>query len=184
MTTLTKPVWLLDVDGVINACSRELPTNNHPEDTWNSVHCAAMGAIWPITWSTVVRDFLLDAHERVEIRWHTTWQHDAQTIADALSLPEWEVQPAPEFYSRHSMYGGWGGSPSSWWKMGGALDVVNNEKRPLIWTDDDLSNFEVDRFLSLKTSDVPTILVTPDTTCGLTANQLRSISAFIEKHQE
>jgi hypothetical protein len=45
-----------------------------------------------------VVNFLTGVHEegRAEIRWHTTWQHDAQNLADLVGLPKFPVADAPE----------------------------------------------------------------------------------------
>ena len=45
-----------------------------------------------------VVDFLIGVHEqdRAEIRWHTTWQHDAQNLANLVGLPTFPIAEAPE----------------------------------------------------------------------------------------
>ena len=85
-----KPVWLLDIDGVINATvgwKGKPPTQVWAASNW--IDTVAADAIqFRILSARPVIEFVKLVHEtgRAEIRWHTTWQHSAQNVADALGL--------------------------------------------------------------------------------------------------
>lgn len=119
---MKKPVWLLDIDGVVNAVA-------HLD---GMVNTKVMG--FPINYSPKVIEFIKAVHadERAEIRWHTTWQESARSkFAPAVGLPDF---PVADNGPRHDGAGGRG-----WWKDRAAHDVVFVEGRPLLWTDDDLN---------------------------------------------
>lgn len=171
------PVVLLDVDGVVNALSAHFPSTSF-EGTWHKSTCFCDGDPFIITWSTVVRDFLLELDRVAEIRWHTTWQLSAHRISIALDLPKWEIADAPEFIARHSS--------DYWWKHGAAIRVVADEGRPLIWLDDDLYHFEVEYFKSVRRTvpEADFCLIKPDSNIGLSKKNLKTIWDFCEKYQE
>ena len=81
---MTVPVWLLDIDGVLNAAAKKPDRNVWPAADWieGRAHEAG-GAAWRILAARPVVDFIRGVHEegRAEIRWHTTWQHDAAAVA-------------------------------------------------------------------------------------------------------
>lgn len=141
-----KPVLLLDVDGVVNAMSKQAPTHVWPADVWRRAKIQARdGMEYPFLWAIPVVEWLTRLHESgdVEIRWHTTWQHEALEVGKVLGLPEFKVQECPEFaeYERN-------GSELSaklisacmpgWWKYPAAENLVSDEGRRVIWIDDDI----------------------------------------------
>lgn len=167
-----KPVLLLDVDGVLNACpwDGEFP-NTHAEDTWSLVDGIANGMVWPIRYSSVVIDRINAISERVDVRWLTTWKHDAPTLGHKLGLREFPVQNEilPSRYA--------------WWKMNQAAHVLEVEKRSIIWVDDDLT-YEW-RYVSNEIApDLPKCFVNPSTDCGLTVKELDTIEQFIETYEQ
>lgn len=177
-----KPVFLLDVDGVINACQYKLPTT-WPEDTWRRTTARALNGEFPILYSTEVIDFINRMADVVEIRWHTTWQHEALALGRQLGIEaEFEVADAPEFdMYTYKMSSTWYNGPHGWWKMAAALRVVNDEERPLIWADDDLFGWNKDIFWSHAESFYYEVkLVTPLTEWGLTPDELEGIEDFAE----
>ncbi len=173
-----RPVWLLDVDGVLNACSSRGCRTVWPQECWNSCVVADLdGRKWPILVADPVVSYLRAVHVNgdAEIRWHTSWQHSApQRLAPALGLPDWPVAVAPEYHdpSGHTAHG--------WWKLGAAARVLEEEGRRLVWTDDDIS------FGAQLTGAVGELLrrpgvlaVTPRTTIGLTRKNLLAVDAFL-----
>lgn len=172
-----KPVWLLDIDGVVNAATKKPDRNVWPLKNWLATNVEGM----PILASRNVLGFLREVHAtgRAEIWWHTTWQESAQHLADALDLPTWPVRPAPEFADFNSAAG-----RSGWWKLPAAERVVQIEKRPLIWTDDDITwsiggRYDVDANLR---AHAPALLVSPNERTGLTPKHLRQIGDFLNIH--
>jgi hypothetical protein len=185
-----KPVWLLDVDGVLNACTKVPDRNVWTKDQWDGGKASASGREWPIMWARPVAEFIRTVHaqDRAEIRWHTTWQHEASAIADLLGLPEFAIADAPEFLAHEQR------TPASeaerireghprpaWWKLPAAERVVRDEGRPLIWTDDDitwsLARYNADAGLR---AHAPALLVSPNERTGLTPKHLRQIGDFLD----
>ena len=149
---MAKPILLLDIDGVVNAMSKQAPTHVWKASQWNrGTQLARDGVEYPMLWATPVIEWLSSLHTggRVEIRWHSTWQHEAPLVGKLMGLPEFEVQECPEFGS----YQDNGSALASdlikacmppWWKYPAAERVVTEEKRPLIWIDDDI-DYQISR---------------------------------------
>jgi len=180
------PVWLLDVDGVINACTPKPDPSIWAQDMWREGKAAADNGTFTIRWSTSVVDFIREVAEsgRAEVRWHTTWQHHAAAIEELTGLPSLAVAEAPEFDSP-SAYAAKAiadGRPD-WWKLPTAERVVRDECRPLIWTDDDITSglwrYDVDAGLR---AFAPALLVSPNERTGLTPKHLRLIGDFLDIH--
>lgn len=166
---MTIPVWLLDIDGVLNAVDYPTSTlrfKTWPQDAWLNARITK----FPFSVAAAVRDFICKAHESglVEIRWHTTWQEDAQKVASWLELPTFPVHHAPEAQ-------GW---DNAWWKLPSALRVLYLEKRPLLWTDDDI-NYELTVRQKKKFQEDGALLICPKTEVGLAPAELRRINKFL-----
>lgn len=181
-----KPIWLLDIDGVVNAASKKGDPSVWPREQWLSTTATCGGKAWPILASTSVLDFLREVHEkqRAQIWWHTTWQAEAQNLADALDLPAWPIRPAPEYdrMPQHAAEAIRDNRPD-WWKLPAAERVVKIEGHPLIWTDDDITwslrRYDVDAEMR---DHAPALLVSPNERTGLTPKHLRQISDFLDAH--
>lgn len=180
-----RPVWLLDVDGVLNAISKEPDGAVWPKNKWVTATARSGNANWPILAAQPVLDFIARTHTsgRAEVRWHTTWQHDALALGKLLGLPEFAVQDCPEFYRERQLTGG--AAPvtvrGSWWKLPAAERVLGEEGRPLIWTDDDI-RWEIEllgRDRNLRRLG-PVLTITPPQHVGLTPKHLRLIDEFID----
>ncbi|GHJ44321.1 hypothetical protein Cs7R123_16630 [Catellatospora sp. TT07R-123] len=182
---MAKPVWLLDIDGVINAVTHEPDLRVWPRDQWvRASAVSAHGIEWPLLAARPVLDFLHRVHAegRAEIRWHSTWQSYAVNVGTALGLPRWPVAECPEFAEdgdaeiasplivvRHH-----------WWKLPTAQRVLD-EGRPLLWTDDDARH-------QLRRRDRAgwgawALVVAPPVESGLTARQLRRIDTWLTERQ-
>jgi hypothetical protein len=181
---MNKPVLLLDVDGVINVVARKPPTHIWYADAWVETQVRTGEHNYRILAAQPVLDLLERIHVEglAEIRWHTTWQNDTEILADALCLPSWPVAHAPEFRGglawisariRNEL--------NPWWKVPAAERVVREEKRPLIWLDDDITwslrRYNVDRELR---DYAPTLTISPDEKIGLTKKCLLRIEQFLE----
>lgn len=170
-----KPLWLLDVDGVLNAVTRE-PVLSEWDDM-TLTRASANGRSWPIWYSPalIARINALVEMDRVEVRWLTTWTHDAaQHLSPVIGLDgaEWGVveRRPPTSYR--------------WWKLEAAQRVMDEEGvRPLVWTDDDLRyerlamhwlNAEVEHYMA----------ISPKPHIGLTPRHLDAIEAYCFKHVE
>lgn len=178
--SLLPPVWLLDIDGVINATASKGDPTVWPRDTWRAEKLEAGGMRLPILVAQPVLDFITEVHERglAEIRWHTTWQELAPTVfAPTFDLPVFPVQASPEYGD------GWSEShPGAWWKLPAAGRVVNVEGRRLVWTDDELTLFgSVPHIHGISEH---ALLVAPRQLLGLTGKNLKAIRGFLGMGEE
>lgn len=182
------PVWLLDIDGVLNAGGIDASVfkTKWPKATWLETRMRVeLDPPWefanngPVHLAVAepVRDFIVKVHEAglATIRWHTTWRDAAQQLAQWLTLPTFPVQWAPEYYA----------GQRSWWKVPAAVRVVKEEGRRLLWTDDDLARR---RFVIKR--DHPEIynptnlIVSPSDRFGLSPNELQRIWNYLEKEKD
>ncbi|MBF9129500.1 hypothetical protein I0C86_11055 [Plantactinospora sp. S1510] len=176
--TIPPPVWLLDIDGVLNAVTKTPDPNVWPLDRWSRGEASDGETEWPILFARPVADFLRQVHEegRAEIRWHTTWQQEAGAVGKLLDLPAFPVQPSPEWAVQLR------GETEEWWKIGAALRVAEAEGRSLVWTDDDAGSRHLRRRVRARlTSVVPCLIVVPSPRAGLTPKHLRKIDAFLTR---
>jgi hypothetical protein len=182
LTSPTKPVWLLDIDGVLNATHRYFPTHVWPRNDWRQFKAMGNSREWTLKVAQPVHDFIQQVHDSglVEIRWHTTWQHAAQNVARELVLPEFPVHEAPEYNSTAWTYSVQG----LWWKLPAAWRVIAEEKRPLIWTDDDISFLTNKEQLAALKAAGKVLLIEPSSTEGLVKKHLTKIQEFIDLLQE
>src|SRR5687768_10208625 len=140
------PVMLLDIDGVVNAMSTKPPTHVWKAHHWNQgSQLADDGVEYPMLWAQPVVDWLTVLHEQelAEIRWHSTWQDESLKVGRLMGLPEFKVQECPEWL-RYQFNGSALASEliracmPPWWKYPAVERVVTQEKRRLIWIDDDI----------------------------------------------
>lgn len=173
-----RPVWLLDIDGVLNAISGKPDRTVWPANDWRRFDAtdARTDTTWPILAAQPVADFIRQVHQagRAEVRWHTTWQQSAREVGAKLGLPDFEVYPAPEFLEGET------GLRTGWWKVPGALRVIEQERRPLIWTDDDATLGRIMPTPYDVVSSYPNLLIAPRQRLGLTRRQLRTISDHLD----
>lgn len=189
-----KPGWLLDIDGVINACGVTDFKARWPEEEWMITRLGPDGPdgqTYPFRVAPSVRDFIGEMFASgVDIRWHTTWQEGAEVAAEYLGLPTFPVLPAPEF--RDYRYRS-GSGPGGWWKLPSAARLFAEEpERPWIWTDDDIV-FYVPAYLDLlKTACIINddrissaitcsnrLFISPDEKYGLSPTHLSVIRGFV-----
>lgn len=166
-----QPTWLLDIDGVVNATSKIPDTQVWPASTrWiERLVEDSKAAAWRILAAQPVLDFIWSVHEGsyADIVWLTSWQTDAQLVADALSLPQLRTIEAP--MTPQTKYAG-----RSWWKLAEATREGVAGQR-LVWTDDHIS----EEITSLGWDD-DCLLIAPDAKTGLTPDQLKQIAVFLE----
>ncbi|MEU2351347.1 HAD domain-containing protein [Modestobacter sp. NPDC049651] len=165
------PVLLLDVDGVLNALTPELPAG------W------ARGRFngYVLSWDPTVTARLRDWHEsgRVELQWLTTWTADADALlADPMGLPRGlrvhERAAAPTGFA-----GRWG-ALAGWWKLTAAQDVAAAEPgRRIVWIDDDLADQAADAGEWLA-ANPQVFVVSPHLATGLTHAELDAVEAWLD----
>lgn len=182
-----RPIWLLDVDGVLNAATATPDESAWP--VWRTGEAIAAGGEWPITWAEPVADAITRIHGTglVDILWLTTWEDAAnESLGPLLGLPELpvasRVRPEGSGEGAHGFVGTRAGARRPWWKFDVAERILDPEPlRPLIWTDDDLS-WEPDARAWAEQRPSPTLLIAPATDVGLTAEHLAAIEEFCREH--
>ena len=155
---MTTPIWFLDIDGVVNAAGDDLPRH------LTRTEATTAGTTWPIHYSPEVVEFINMVHRGrlAEIRWLTTWGQDARTsFAPSVGLDE---------FPAYDMYDG-----VDWWKAEIVTGSIADEQRPVIWTDDDISDDDTKR---LATFTISTMTVAPITEDGLVASDLLRVLEF------
>jgi len=163
------PLWLLDVDGVINAVCGTVPPG-YERRRING---------FQITWPTEIVARMRQLHETgaVEIRWLTTWCDDAASkIAPGLGLPlDCVVEGSADHLDPENRY--------VWWKSVTAKRLSDAEPdRPLIWTDDDLDYAEIQGEVDwLRDRTGPTLAIAPDVRQGITPKLMAKIEAFLDR---
>lgn len=169
------PVLLLDIDGVLNAMSKQLQIRHWKAEYWHRGSVRARDGIdYPMTWAQPVVDWInaLDRVRAVEIRWHTTWQYEALKVGGLMGLNEFAVQDCPEYVEYETNGSALAARLHSlcmprWWKYPAVERVVTDEKRRVIWIDDDI-NDEISKGARRALGQVhPVKLVCPASGTGL-----------------
>lgn len=165
--TASTPVWLLDVDGVLNA---DRPGWGAPA---RQGHVPLAGFYYRLRWSPGLVERVTALHESgsVEIRWATTWVDHIELVERLLRLPAFA-----------SAFRGLGQLPAykaPLRKLDAALGVVEVERRPLVWTDDDAIPGGGEARDRLELAGVPVMFIVPDPRTGLQPEDLDAIEEFI-----
>lgn len=159
------PVWLLDVDGVLNANRpgwHAAPRRAHVVDS--------AGHDWVIRWAPelIMCVRRLITLGRVEVRWCTTWCPDADRLEALWSLPSlgraFDTVPKGRFTGDI--------------KLAAAREVLASGRR-LIWTDD----MVVPTFGPLYdelTADGRGLLIRPESRIGLTPEHMAMIEEWVK----
>src|SRR4051794_18921570 len=104
----TTPVWLLDVDGVLNALPDWNADEPAPDHAWQDYEVVTASPRvhdqhkYRITYSPTLTKAIHDLHESgaVEVRWLTTWGRGANVeLADKLGLQHFDVAGEPDVLS-------------------------------------------------------------------------------------
>jgi hypothetical protein len=155
-----RPVWLLDVDGVLNA--------NRPG--WGAAPRSGMayagGMGFKIRWAPALANRIRIMHRSglVEIRWATTWCPWAGQIENLLALPA----------LGRAFDGEVNGTAARLAKYAAAQQVLA-EGRRLIWTDDDAIPADGPDREALAGA----LLIAPSPRRGLQPEDLDAIEKFI-----
>lgn len=185
---MSKPVLLLDIDGVVNAISKTEPRHVWPTLVWSRDGYPSGGVVFPLLWSRPVIEYLVDLSERVEVRWHTTWQEEAHEFARIVGLPEGfgliakapERMASPGIFARQQFLAG----KPAWWKYPAAERVLVEEKRPLVWIDDEIHSKINERYRANMSALGDVCLVCPNEQTGITRKHMRKIEEFLLKMEE
>lgn len=167
-----RPLWLLDIDGVINSPVLEPPTEVWPD--WIKTKARSYSGTWRIHTAVEVRDFIKHCHETglAEIRWHSTWQECSNNVGGVVDLPAFPIQDAPE--ALRSRF-----SDSPWWKLPAVWrEVVTG--RPVLWTDDDMDYLTTEQRATLTAAGCK--MIQPDGGTGLSPTDLKEIQEYLGQY--
>lgn len=171
-STPTSPVWLLDVDGPLNGsrCG------------WGSAPSRAtaysQGRAYTMRWSAPAMDIIRALHvsRALEVRWATTWAPDADQLERLMGLPPLvrsltveDVATIPKSMAA---------------KQAAALAVVEVERRPLVWTDDEAIPDDSEFHARLRSAGQPLLLLAPHSSRGLREEHLDAVTAFTHRCAE
>lgn len=162
-------VWLLDIDGVVNA-SR--PGWGGPP---RQAFVRALGIDFRITWAPalVAEITRLHASDRVQVRLASTWNGHADALGKAL---RWSLPLA--FDPRGAALTPAAAAAA---KLAAALDVVAAGIR-LIWTDDEAIPTEGHALETLRAAGA--LLIAPRPRRGLQPKDITAIKAYLGLGQE
>lgn len=163
MNAYPQPVWLLDVDGVLNA----------PRPAWAEMETAKCAGL-TIRWSPPLMDRIRTLHASgvVEVRWASTWCGFPEQLAALGAVLSLEFASA---FGRRPMSKTWAEL-----KVEAAVDVLI-EGRRLVWADDCEVAAGRDLYAEIRAaeSEGRALLVQPEPHLGLTAEHLDAIEAFL-----
>jgi hypothetical protein len=160
------PVWLLDVDGVLNASRPGWGGPPQRRLVWSPTDQTS----YPMRWAPDLIDRIRSLHVggKVEIRWCTTWCPDAGELERLWRLPELEralvADPMPR-------------GAACWPLKLEAARAVLAEGRRLIWTDDEALPKPGEARAELTAGGLA-LLIAPRPRHGLRSDDLDRIEAF------
>jgi len=163
---MNKPIWLLDVDGVLNALDKRSKDWPHYETP------VCRGYVIRYAPALIERMDALVAADKVEIVWLTTWWDNI------IHLPftNWHGYRVANTEDEYNAFRKFSGS-YDWWKRPVAQRLYTPGQK-MIWTDDDLAFDRVS--VEWVKSVYPDVLgISPNTNHGLTPAHLDTIEAFL-----
>lgn len=163
MTVSEPPVWLLDVDGVVNATR---PGWGGPP---RRAHVTAGGHEWQLRWEPKLIGCIRMLHMAavVEVRWCTTWCPWADTLERLWQLPT---------LGRAFAYAPTG-MRATYEKADAARKVLADGRR-LVWTDDEVVPEPGDPLHEELTAYGQALLIRPSARRGLRPEHLHEIERF------
>jgi hypothetical protein len=161
-----RPVWLLDVDGVLNAARPGW------DETPAQGQAFVDGVRYRLRWAPGLTRRIKALHRSgtVEVRWATTWVDHIAQVERLLRMPQ--LQTAFTGLAEDGV------DPADL-KVRAALNVVEIERRPLIWTDDDAIPGHGPLRERLQAAGVPILLMSPGSGHGLQPDDLAAIDDFV-----
>lgn len=177
-----KPIWFLDIDGVVNVLKWKTTSNKKPAylnlwETWEET--TILG--YPILFSPELIKELNELSHHVQFKWLTTWKHDApKHFAPQVGLNNFEVAVADgsEYPNAHLFQGEY------WWKMNAVINSLNTEGAPVIWSDDDINRKTTGLFVKkhAESMGVPLKTFAPFSGQGLAPHHIENAYSFLEEN--
>lgn len=171
----TKAKWLLDLDGVINACPRNPDPPPAIWDHWISVEISNAHSTqpWPILAAKPVLDFIIEhvSNGLVEVLWHSTWQEEANKVGQALGLPEFDVLAPLALVDQPK--------GRVWWKLPPAQQALRDSQGHVIWTDDEATTPSLPMGERRLWKDAGALVIAPNGYQGLSKPNLDKILFYL-----
>lgn len=160
------PVWLLDVDGVINVTRPRWGTAPHSGTAY------ADGYAYRMRWAPALIDRIRRLHGTglVEVRWCTTWCAFADELERLWRLPRLERAFTDPLNGHEAVEA----------KQAAARMVLADGRR-LVWTDDQVVPTPGTRLYDELTADGRALLIRPSARRGLRSADLEAIEEFAAK---
>lgn len=170
-----KPLLLIDVDGTLN-CFPQPTFQQVMEDPadWREATAATQGRTYKIWWRESLAGFMGELHrkELADWLWLTTWEQDARSeIAPLLGLPDFPALPHSEGQARPG---------PDWWKWLQVRKLWEEELRPIVWLDDDITE-EVREWAEELMGD-SCLLINPASNPSLTVEDWHRVEEFLLSH--
>lgn len=184
MTLTGPPIWLLDVDGVLNAfgpySANAKKSARWINPYWDNIKmyngvAFSNGRGYTIRWAPTLVERINELHDTgaVEIRPCTTWNSDWVEIATLLGLPT-DLEPAFPTRGVH-----WRDITIR--KMRAASSIFDSG-HPLIWTDDQAVPFTWEPLHALMEAGGRSLLIRPKEALGLLPGDMDAIDLFVQMH--
>lgn len=187
---MTTPVWLLDVDGVLNAVvgkGKKPPRSaGWPADSWLDFVADTTISQVPDEFRIVAAQPVLDVVRRArdeglaEVRWLTTWEESdlvLNELAPKLGLPDFPIAGRQTEFP--------GTSYSHWWKLPIAQRVHGEDPgRDILWTDDDISFFRPARIWANSQPKGRITWISPNSGLGLMPVHVDKITEWLDRPRD
>lgn len=180
-----KPILLLDIDGAAAvAPSPGLPHLKNSWDRWN--YTEILGA--PLIYSPDLVNALNSLNDVIEVRILSSWllpeprhKRPIDLLLPAFGFDSFTLSTPAKGSENPDVLSEAMAKDLRWWKLNNVMDSINDEGRPIIWVDDDLSKKYSSRFISTyaKESGIPILLVKPFETRGIVPSDIVKIKDFV-----
>jgi hypothetical protein len=187
---MSKPVWFMDVDGVINVIPSAANRNRigaphfRVWKNWHPVTDVEVGGhAYPIRVSSDLVEHINDISQTADIEWLTTWTDAAPTIfAPIFGINDFPVASAKGSDSPFASVSSSIENEYRWWKLNAVIADMETNARPIIWTDDDIwAKYSGNYVKGLaKDMGIPILVISPFDSKGIERYHIDKIREFIK----
>lgn len=181
-----KPLFLLDIDGVVNLFNAWIPVGKVWWDTkgrmrQNTKAPAHLTEVVVAGYRLLLHpehpEMIAEIETAFEPLWATMWQHNAWQAGLELGFGvDWDFI---DFDSYHDERGRRTGLGVGNHKHPGIVDALGN--RPGVWVDDDMTPAQKAWAQRRTEAGIPTLFIQPDPKFGLTREHFDQIMAFADE---